>query len=133
MLTVEAIDHLVFNVRDVEVSALWYERVLGMVRERGQTPSGEIRTSMKFGRNKINLRPLSATQEEWFTGQSPCAGSDDLCLLTQVHPDDVAEHFRKNDVAIVVGPVTKRGACGDICSVYVRDPDGNLIEVSSYR
>jgi catechol 2,3-dioxygenase-like lactoylglutathione lyase family enzyme len=132
MLIVEAVDHLVFNVRDIEASAHWYEHVLGMARESHQTPSGETRTSMKFGRNKINLRPMSATQEDWFTGSSPCAGSADLCFLTTTNPDDVAEHFRQNDVEIVLGPVTKSGACGPICSVYVRDPDGNLIEVSSY-
>ncbi len=133
MLTIDAIDHLVFNVRDVEVSASWYERVLGMVRADGQTPSGETHTSMKFGYNKINLRPLSATQEDWFTGRSPCAGSDDLCFLTKSRPEDVARHFQQNGVEIVLGPVTKSGARGAICSVYVRDPDGNLIEVSSYR
>lgn len=133
MLTVEAVDHLVFNVRDVDVSARWYEQILGMVREDRAAPSGDIRTSMRFGQNKINLRPLSATQQDWFTGQSPCAGSDDLCFLTQAHPDDVATHFQQNGVEIVLGPTTKSGARGPICSVYVRDPDGNLIEVSSYR
>lgn len=132
MLTVEAVDHLVFNVRDVEASARWYEQVLGMVREDRQAPSGDIRTSMMFGRNKINLRPVSAPQAAWFTGRVPCAGSDDICLLTEMRPDDVARHFREHDVAIVLGPVTKRGARGAICSVYVRDPDGNLIEISSY-
>jgi catechol 2,3-dioxygenase-like lactoylglutathione lyase family enzyme len=132
MLTVEAVDHLVFNVRDVEASARWYARVLGMVREDSQAPSGEIRTSMMFGQNKINLRPLNATQENWFTGKMPCAGSDDLCFLTQTSPADVVRHFQQNNVEIVLGPVTKSGARGPICSVYVRDPDGSLIEISSY-
>jgi catechol 2,3-dioxygenase-like lactoylglutathione lyase family enzyme len=133
MLTVGAVDHLVFNVRDVDVSARWYEQVLGMVREERQAPSGDIRTSMRFGQNKINLRPLSATQETWFTGRMPCPGSDDICFLTETGPDDVARHFRENGVEIVLGPVSKIGARGTICSVYVRDPDGNLVEVASYQ
>ncbi|TPG46531.1 VOC family protein [Sphingomonas glacialis] len=132
MLTVKAVDHLVFNVRNVDASARWYEQVLGMVREDRQAPSGDIRTSMVFGQNKINLRPLNATQEAWFTGMTPCPGSDDICFLTETSPDDVARHFRENGVEIVLGPVTKSGALGAIRSVYVRDLDGNLVEVSSY-
>lgn len=132
MLTVGAVDHLVFNVRDVDVSARWYEQVLGMIREDRQAPSGECRTSMTFGHNKINLRPLSATQEAWFTGRTPCPGSDDICFLTETSPADVVRHFQEHGVEIVLGPVTKSGALGPICSVYVRDPDGNLVEVSSY-
>jgi catechol 2,3-dioxygenase-like lactoylglutathione lyase family enzyme len=133
MLTVETVDHLVFNVCDVEASARWYARVLGMVREDSQAPSGEIRVSMMFGQNKINLRPLNATQENWFTGKMPCAGSGDICFLTQTSPADLVRHFQQNDVEIILGPVTKSGACGPIRSVYIRDPDGSLIEVSSYR
>ncbi len=133
MLTLEAVDHLVFNVRDVEESAQWYETVLGMAREDRRTSTGETRTSVKFGLNKINLRPLSATQDEWFTGTNPNAGSDDVCFLTRSRPDEVVEHFQRNGVEIVQGPVEKSGAQGTICSVYIRDRDGNLIEISSYR
>jgi catechol 2,3-dioxygenase-like lactoylglutathione lyase family enzyme len=133
MLTVEAFDHLVLNVRNVDVSAAWYERVLGMTREDAEPAPGQaVRTSVKFGNNKINLRPMTATQEDWFTGATPQAGSDDLCFLTGTSPDDVVDHFRKCCVEIVLGPVIKKGARGPIRSVYVRDPDGNLIEVSSY-
>ena len=63
----------------------------------------------------------------------PTAGSEDLCFLTTTAPDQVAEHFRSCGVEIITGPVTKSGARGPIRSVYVRDPDGNLIEVSSYE
>lgn len=133
MLHVTAFDHVVLNVQDVERAAEWYARVLGMER-RDAPPAegGTVRTSMMFGRNKINLRPLSATQEEWFTGLSPQPGSDDLCFLTELPPAQVADHFRRNGIAIELGPVIKQGARGDIVSVYVRDPDGNLIEVASY-
>ena len=133
MLSVEAIDHLVLTVRDVEVSAAWYARVLGMMREDRPAPSGGAgRTSMRFARHKINLRPMTATPAEWITGQAPAPGGGDLCLLTSASPDEVAGHFRREGVEIVSGPVAKHGALGPIRSVYVRDPDGNLIEVSSY-
>lgn len=133
MLTIHAIDHIVFNVRDVETSARWYGRVLGMRRTDVRSDRGDQRTSMVFGQNKINLRPIDASQESWFTGEAPSAGGQDLCFLTSCSPDAVAAHFRDCGVDIEVGPVTKNGARGPICSVYVRDPDGNLIEVSSYR
>ena len=133
MQTVEAIDHIVFNVRDVELSALWYARVLGMKRTDATSDKGEQRTSMSFGQNKINLRPIEASRESWFTGNAPSAGGQDLCFLTNLPPDAVAAHFRDHQVEVELGPVTKSGARGPICSVYVRDPDGNLIEVSSYK
>lgn len=133
MLTVTAFDHVVLNVRDVEIAAEWYARVLGMERRSNPPPEGGApRTSMMFGRNKINLRPLAATQAEWFTGRAPQPGSDDLCFLTDLPPEQVADHFRECGVEIALGPVIKQGARGDIRSVYVRDPDGNLIEVASY-
>jgi catechol 2,3-dioxygenase-like lactoylglutathione lyase family enzyme len=133
MLSIDAIDHLVLTVRDVEVSAAWYARVLGMAREDRPAPAGGLgRTSMRFGRQKINLRPAAATQAEWFTGQAPAPGGGDLCLLTSASPDEVTAHFRREGVEIVSGPVARHGALGLIRSVYVRDPDGNLIEVSSY-
>ena len=131
-MILDAIDHIVFTVRDVEVSARWYCTVLGMARMDVTSDTGATRTSVTFGRNKINLRPVDATQDAWFTGVSPCAGSQDLCFLTSDAPDAVVAHFRACGVEIEVGPVIKTGAQGPIRSVYVRDPDGNLIEVSSY-
>ena len=133
MLTVEAFDHIVLNVRDVEASAAWYARVLGMTRITSRPASGgAARTAMTFGRNKINLRPVAATQDDWFTAGHPASGSADLCFLTEMAPDAVAAHCRDCGVEIVAGPVTKQGALGPIRSVYVRDPDGSLIEVASY-
>ncbi|MEJ8631872.1 VOC family protein [Sphingomonas sp. I4] len=80
MLTIKAIDHIVFNVRDVDVSADWYERVLGMKRVDTTCEDGSQRTSVTFGQNKINLRPIDASQEEWFTGTLPSPGGQDLCF-----------------------------------------------------
>lgn len=132
-LTVEALDHLVINVRDVELAAAWYQRVLGMRRVDTEPMPGRRVTSVHFGRQKINLRPITATQEHWFTGRQVAPGSDDLCFLTKSTPQQVADHFRACGVAIEVGPSERSGAQGTIVSVYCRDPDGNLIEVSSYK
>jgi catechol 2,3-dioxygenase-like lactoylglutathione lyase family enzyme len=133
-IVIDALDHLVINVRDVEVAAAWYQRVLGMTRDDFDPGPGKVtRTSVKFGRQKINLRPLSARKEEWFTADHEKAGSDDLCFLTSASPQAVADHLRACDVAIIEGPTDKRGAMGTIVSVYCRDPDGSLIEISSYK
>jgi catechol 2,3-dioxygenase-like lactoylglutathione lyase family enzyme len=133
-LVVDALDHLVVNVRDVEVAAAWYQRVLGMTRIDFDPGGGRVRrTSMKFGRQKINLRPISATQEDWFTAEHEAAGSDDLCFLTGATPQAVADHLKACGVPIIVGPSERSGAMGTIVSVYCRDPDGSLIEISSYK
>jgi catechol 2,3-dioxygenase-like lactoylglutathione lyase family enzyme len=132
-MKVEAFDHIVLNVRDVEVSAAWYAKALGMGRRDAEADNGSTRTSMMFGATKINLRPISVSQEAWFTARTPSPGSADLCFLTETPPCTVADHFTAIGVAIEQGPVTEKGARGAIRSVYVRDPDGNLIEVSSYE
>lgn len=133
MVEVTAFDHLVLNVRDVEVSASWYVAALGMRRRQVQVAPGRERTILEFGRNKINLRPAHATQEEWVTGATVAPGSADLCFLTQASPETVIENFDAVGLKVELGPVTKLGALGPICSVYVRDPDGNLVEVASYQ
>ena len=133
-LVVEALDHVVVNVKDVEIAAAWYQRVLGMTREDSDPGPGRVkRASVKFGRQKINLRPVSATKEDWFTADHEAAGSDDLCFLTNSPPQAVVDHLRACGVAVIEGPTEKRGAMGTIVSVYCRDPDGSLIEISSYK
>jgi catechol 2,3-dioxygenase-like lactoylglutathione lyase family enzyme len=127
---VDRLDHLVITCRDVEMSASWYQRVLGMEREEF---GPHRRTSLRFGGQKINLRPTSATQEEWFTGAAGgVPGTDDLCFVVTMKSDQVAEYLRACGVTVEVGPVAKAGALGPIMSVYCRDPDGNLIEIASY-
>ena len=131
---VHALDHLVINVSDVARSAQWYQKILGMEVKvfdpgDGKTP----RTSLIFGNQKINVRPRDADKVEWFTADHEMAGSDDLCFLTSSTPDEVAAHLSANGVAIEEGPVKKQGARGTLLSVYCRDPDGNLIEISSYE
>ncbi|MCA3352015.1 MAG: VOC family protein [Roseomonas sp.] len=127
---VDRLDHLVITCRDVEISASWYQRVLGMEREEF---GPHRRTSLRFGGQKINLRPVNATQEEWFTGAAGgVPGTDDLCFVVTMKSDQVAEYLRACGVTVEVGPVAKAGALGPIMSVYCRDPDGNLIEIASY-
>lgn len=132
-LKVQALDHLVVQVSDLEVSASWYERVLGMTREDAPPAPGKPpRTAMRFGRQKINLRPIAASKEDWFTADHEAAGSEDLCFLTDATPEQVVQHLRDEGVAIVTGPGPRQGALGTLMSVYCRDPDGSLIEIASY-
>ena len=131
---VESIDHIVINVADVARTAEWYQKTLGMEIKvfdpgDGKTP----RTSLMFGGQKINVRPIDADKIEWFTADHEAAGSDDLCFLTASTPEQVVEHLEACGVSIEEGPVEKQGAVGMLRSVYCRDPDGSLIEISSYE
>jgi catechol 2,3-dioxygenase-like lactoylglutathione lyase family enzyme len=125
-LVVDRIDHVVVNCRDVEATADWYVRVLGMRRE----VFGEGRVALAFGNQKINVRPSGAPH--WETGAVDAPGSLDLCFIADMSADDIGAHLRGCGVRITNGPVTKTGALGPMTSHYCRDPDGNLIEVASY-
>jgi catechol 2,3-dioxygenase-like lactoylglutathione lyase family enzyme len=131
---VNALDHIVINVSDVTRSAQWYQEILGMeIRVFDPGPGKTPRTSLIFGNQKINVRPRDADKVEWFTADHETAGSDDLCFLTSSTPEQVVAHLKACDVAIEEGPVAKQGARGTLRSVYCRDPDGSLIEISSYE
>lgn len=91
------------------------------------------RTSLQFGNQKINVRRRDADKVEWFTADHPTAGSEDLCFLTSATPDEVVAHLQAHGVAIEEGPGPRQGAHGTLRSVYCRDPDGSLIEISSYE
>jgi len=130
---VHALDHLVINVADVARSVAWYQRILGMevsVFDPGQGKPKRI--SLLFGNQKINVRPKDADKIEWFTADHETPGSEDLCFLTASPPDEVVAHLTANRVAIEAGPENRQGARGTLRSVYCRDPDGSLIEISSY-
>src|SRR5246127_4105143 len=128
---VERFDHIVLNCKDVEATAAWYERVLGMTQQ-AFGPSNRI--ALSFGNQKINLRPIGAQAEDpdWVTGLVEAAGSEDLCFVTDCTPDEVRAHLAECGVEITVGPVTKIGALGPMTSHYCRDIDGNLIEIAVY-
>ncbi|MFT9400120.1 VOC family protein [Acetobacter sp.] len=126
--TVDRMDHAVLTVRDVDISASWYQRVLGMEREEYGRNN---RTALRFGGQKLNLRPQDASG--WDTAVHALPGGNDLCFVTAVTSDDVVEHLKKCGVSLVEGPVARLGALGPITSVYCHDPDQNLIEIASYQ
>ncbi|MBV9778106.1 MAG: VOC family protein [Acetobacteraceae bacterium] len=126
---IDRIDHVVLNVRDVEAAAAWYEGVLGMRRE---IFGPDRRVALRFGDQKINLRPVSADADQWITGASDAPGAADLCFVTAAPPETVIAHLADRAVPILTGPVPKPGALGPMRSVYCRDPDGNLIEIATY-
>jgi catechol 2,3-dioxygenase-like lactoylglutathione lyase family enzyme len=126
-LTVDHIDHVVLNCRDVEATVDWYIRVLGMQR----VVFGGGRIALAFGAQKINVRPTGAPN--WVTAEADAPGSLDLCFIADAEPEAIGAHLRACDVEITEGPVPKTGAQGPMTSHYCRDPDGNLIEVESYR
>ena len=131
---VNALDHLVINVSDVARSAEWYRKVLGMeIRMFDPGNGSPPRTSLIFGNQKINVRPRDADKVEWFTADHEAVGSEDLCFLTAATPEQVVAHLKAHGVAIEDGPGPRLGARGMLRSVYCRDPDGSLIEISSYQ
>ena len=125
--TVDRLDHIVLNCSDVELIAAWYQRVLGMEREDF---GPDRRCALKFGGQKINVRPVDA--EHWTTARNGVAGAADFCFVAALGPTDVVAHLHEHGVAIEAGPVKKLGALGEMNSVYCRDPDGNLVEIASY-
>ncbi|XP_059143891.1 glyoxalase domain-containing protein 5-like isoform X2 [Physella acuta] len=123
---ISSLDHLVLTVKDLDKTVDFYTRVLGM---EATTFRGG-RKALNFGEQKINLHELGKEFEPKATVPTP--GSADLCFLTQSSLDDVMGHLKVCDICIVEGPVERTGAVGSIRSIYVRDPDGNLIEISNY-
>jgi catechol 2,3-dioxygenase-like lactoylglutathione lyase family enzyme len=126
----ETLDHLVLTVRDIETSVAFYTRALGM-RETRFTPPGktDTRVALSYGRQKINLHQQGREYEPKATAPTP--GSADLCFLANWSLQDVIAHLRSEQVPILDGPVQRTGATGPIMSIYIRDPDGNLIEISN--
>ncbi len=125
-ITLDRLDHLVLTVRDIDATCRFYESVLGMRRES----FGEGRIALHFGRQKINLHPYPSPVE--IVAKDPRPGSADLCFVTETPIAQVAAHLEACGVEIEMGPVERTGAEGTLRSVYCRDPDGNLIEVSNY-
>lgn len=124
-MKVDALDHLVLTVADVEASCAFYARVLGMQ----PVSFGEGRRALAFGTQKINLHPHGHEFEP--KAHRPTPGSADLCFLTSVPLDAVAAHLAECGVAVLEGPVRRTGAQGPIVSLYFRDLDANLIEVAN--
>jgi len=125
-VTIDRLDHFVLTVADIDATCEFYTRVLGMER----VSFGHGRTALSFGRQKINLHPAGNEYEP--KAETPMPGSGDACFITETPIGDVVSHLNTCGVEIIEGPGTKTGAMGPITSVYFRDPDMNLIEVSNY-
>lgn len=126
---IDSLDHLVLTVRNIAATVAFYEQALGMRHVRFTTADGQVRSALAFGRQKINLH--QAGHEFDPKARHPTPGSGDLCFLTRRPLDEVAEHLRQRQIAVIEGPVRRTGATGPLLSLYVRDPDGNLIEIAN--
>src|SRR5262245_60163745 len=106
-ITIDRVDHVVLNCRDIEVTANWYMRVLGMKR---QTFGAERRTALEFGNQKLNLRPTNAAN--WATAAVDAPGSVDICFITKATPEQTLAHLAACGVAVAAGPTERTGALG---------------------
>ncbi|MBI3432046.1 MAG: VOC family protein [Hydrogenophilales bacterium] len=124
-MRIDSLDHLVLTVKDIDTTASFYSNVLGMEI----VTFGGGRKALSFGGQKINLHQHRREFEP--KAEYPTPGSADLCFLTSVPLADVVDHLAASGVAVIEGPVQRTGAAGPILSVYFRDPDMNLIEISN--
>ncbi len=123
---IKRIDHIVFTVKNVDVTCDFYQRALGMEI----AVFGEGRKALCFGQQKINLHQFGNEFEP--KAAAPAPGTQDICLITQEPIASMEEHLKMRGIAIEDGPIKRTGAVGPIISIYFRDPDMNLIEVSNY-
>jgi catechol 2,3-dioxygenase-like lactoylglutathione lyase family enzyme len=125
-LSVSRIDHIVLTVRSIRATCDFYTRVLGM----REVAFDAGRIALAFGEQRINLHQLGAEFEP--KAAAPTAGAADLSFITEADAVAVVAHLRAHAVEVLAGPVPRTGAMGQMTSVYFRDPDGNLLEVSRY-
>lgn len=122
---IERLDHLVLTVRDLEATCRFYVDVLGMELRS----FGEGRKALHFGGQKINLHVAGREFEP--KAERPTPGSADLCFIAKMPLSEIAARLAQAGIKIELGPVDRTGSCGPIKSLYCRDPDGNLIELSN--
>jgi len=126
-MRLDRLDHLVLTVADIDATVRFYADVLGMEK----VVFGEGRVALSFGRQKINLHQKGAEFEP--KAHLPTPGSADLCFIATTPLEQVIAELRARNIAIERGPVERTGATGRMISVYLRDPDDNLTEISNYR
>jgi catechol 2,3-dioxygenase-like lactoylglutathione lyase family enzyme len=126
-MKIDRIDHVVLTVADIEKTCEFYSRVLNME----VVTFGENRRALRFGRQKFNLHEKG--KELRLRAKTAMPGAVDICLITESPIEEVVSHLRSAGVSLEEGPVEKTGAIGPMLSVYFRDLDGNLIEVSRYN
>ena len=129
MPKLSGLDHLVLTVADIDRTVAFYEQVLGMGVEVFHPSDGSTRTALTFGTQKINLHAAANPFEPKAIAPQP--GSADLCFLSSALLDVWVAHLAQCGVVIEEGPIARTGATGPILSVYISDPDGNLIEISN--
>jgi len=125
-MKIDGIDHVVLTVKDIEATCGFYSRVLGME----VVSFGRGRKALHFGAQKINLQQVG--RESTLVADKPISGSGDLCFVTSTPIEQVLAHLQSCGVKPIAGPVERDGARGSMVSVYFRDPDMNLVEVSRY-
>jgi catechol 2,3-dioxygenase-like lactoylglutathione lyase family enzyme len=125
-MEISGVDHLVLTVTDIDRSVSFYTTILDMRREL----SDSGRVFLHFGRCKINLHRYRSEFQP--CALQPTPGSADLCFIVSESIDQIDEELRRKNVSIVAGPVLRSGAAGTMRSIYIRDPDGNLIELAHY-
>lgn len=123
--TPTGIDHLVLTVEDVERTCAFYETLGAEV-----VTFGDDRKAVQFGDQKINLHPVDRGVAE-YVAAAPTPGGGDFCIVTETPIEAVLDHLDEAGIEIVTGPVERAGAVGTLTSVYVRDPDGNLVELGT--
>ncbi len=126
-IAIDRIDHFVITAGDLEATARFYARVLGMEIVR----YGAGRTALHFGRQKINLHQQGAEAQPNAPAAAP--GAADICFIAEGPFESVLAHLAAEQIETVYGPIEQQGALGAMDSIYFRDPDGNLVEVAVYR
>lgn len=129
MITLQRLDHLVLTVADVEATCRFYSEVLGCE----VIQFGKGRHALKIGDSSQKINLHSAANPLQPAAQTPQPGSSDLCFMTETPLAEVIEHLHHLEISVIEGPVIRTGALGPILSVYVRDPDGNLVEIANHR
>lgn len=125
-MKISHLDHLVLTVADIEISCQFYQSALNFE----VITFGENRKALQFGHQKINLHQVGKEFEP--KAFHPTAGSADLCFIAETPLEEVIAYLQVQNIDIVEGPIERTGAIGKILSVYLRDPDQNLIEISNY-
>ena len=129
-MDIQSLDHLVLTVKDIEASIAFYCDILGMQHITfGPGTDNKQRHALKFGSQKINLHQAATIFQP--AANTPTPGSTDLCFIVKTPLAQVIHELEKHNIKIIEGPVERTGATNKISSVYVRDPDLNLIELSN--
>ncbi len=128
-MKIDRIDHFVLTVARIDATCDFYTRVLGMQVVRFES-MGTPRVALSFGTQKINLHQADAVPDP--NVLKPTPGSADFCLITETPMDELLAHLQRVGIAVILGPTPRTGATGRMTSVYIRDPDLNLVEIAHY-